>query len=183
MGIKQVLDRNPVVTLVVTCASVGSVIATVMAYFANERISAMEEREKAQIAELSAKNTAELTSVSNSLKATIADLSFRLTSIQRTIPGTEPTYVDISKIIIGNDAVKSLAPQYKSVWSGEFYLNQPQIEGWSVSDTNELELDRLIYGDKFADSIPDSLRKVLSDAKILTKYHVNLLPDGIYPKI
>jgi len=167
MGIKQVIDRNPIIALAGACVAVGSVIAGIMVYFADQKISAMEEREKAQILQLSAKHTAELSDLSSSLKEKIADLSFKLTSIQRSIPGTEPAYVDISKTVIGAEAVKALPSPYKVFWNGEFYLNAPQLGNWSSSTTNELEMNRLTYGETLLEGVPKSLTAIMEDSKIL----------------
>jgi hypothetical protein len=167
MGIKQLLDRNPIILLVTTSVAVGSVIAGIMTYFADQKISAMEEREKAKLSELSAKHTSQLSEVSSSLKEKIADLSFKLTSIRTSIPGTEPTYLDITKVVIGRESVKTLATKYKKFWDGDFYLNAPYLETWSMSETNELEVYRLLYGEEFVSGMAEALATLLKEAKVL----------------
>ncbi len=168
MGVKQLLDRNPIIALVGTCAAVGSIIAAVMAYFGDQKISAMEQREQARLAELSAKYTAQLSDVTNSLKEKIADLSFKLASIQRNIPGTQPAYLDVSKIVIGRELVEALPASYTKFWDGDFYVNAPRLGDWSFSETNELEVVRLIYGEKFVEAaFPKALATVVAQSRVL----------------
>jgi hypothetical protein len=136
MSLKQFLDENPFAALVAVIVATGTLVAGVMAYFSSERLSSLDAKHKAELFDLSA-----------SSKQTVADLSSRLTSIERRLPGSGPVYLDVSKITIGPEAVKSLPAIYKPFMDKYLYIAIPEMgKPWKFSETTELEIASSRYG-------------------------------------
>jgi uncharacterized protein YlxW (UPF0749 family) len=89
-GLKSFLDDHPLPSLVGLGISVATVVAGVMTYYTSQRLDAAETRHKAELIDLGAKNKTDLFEATTPLKQTIADLTFRISSIERRIPGAGP---------------------------------------------------------------------------------------------
>jgi hypothetical protein len=79
------------------------------------------------------------------LKQTIADLTFRISSIERRIPGAGPVYLDVSTISIGPETIKALSSKYRTFDGGDFYVAIPEMGKWSYVETTEFEFITSIY--------------------------------------
>src|SRR4051794_25321278 len=109
---ERLLSSNPLVLLVGAAVSVGTVTAGVMAYFTNERLTDLDIRHKTEIEQIKTKDKEDLLAVTTPLKEKIEDLNFRVTSIERRMPGAGPSYLDITSVNVpkGSDIRRSLGP-------------------------------------------------------------------------
>lgn len=79
----------------------GSIIIAVMTYISTSQLEVARAQHKAEVGNLSAKHEREIVDKTLPLERIIADLNFRLSSIERRLPGSGPAYLDVSSIIIG----------------------------------------------------------------------------------
>jgi len=143
--LERLLTSNPFVLLVGVGVGVATVIAGVMTYLNTQKIETLEIQHKTEITELKDKGREELFEVTQPLKAKIEDLSFRLSSIERRVPGAGPSYLDVSTVAIGPEARRTLGAKYISYDNGGFFLAVPDGLNWTFSLTNELDLLKSIY--------------------------------------
>ena len=144
-GLRGFLDDHPLPSLLGLCVSVATVIAGIMTYYSSQRSDAVETCHKAELIDLAAKNKTDLFEATSPLKQTIADLTFRISSIERRIPGTGPVYLDVSTISAGPETIKALSSKYKTFDGGDFYLAIPEMGNWSYLETTELDFISSIY--------------------------------------
>jgi hypothetical protein len=145
--VERLLSSNPLVLLVGAAVSVGTVTAGVMAYLTNERITALEIQHRTEIEQIKTKDTENLLAVTTPLKEKVEDLNFRVTSIERRMPGAGPTYLDITSINVpsGSDIRKSLGPpRYTSFDNDGFFVAIPK-GNWTFAATNELSYLKSMY--------------------------------------
>jgi hypothetical protein len=144
-GLKGFLDDHPLPSLLGLCVSVATVVAGVMTYYTSQRLDAAETRHKAELIGLAAKNKADLLDATNPLKQTIADLTFRISSIERRVPGTGPVYLDVATVSVGPETIKALSSKYRSFDGGDFYIAPPEMGNWSYHETTEFDFISSIY--------------------------------------
>jgi hypothetical protein len=144
-GLKGFLDDHPLPSLLGLGVSVATVVAGVMTYYTCQRLDAAETRHKAEVIGLAAKNKADLLDATNPLKQTIADLTFRISSIERRLPGTGPAYLDVATISVGPETIKALSSKYRSFDGGDFYIAPPEMGNWSYHETTEFDFLSSIY--------------------------------------
>lgn len=181
-GLRGFLDDHPLPSLLGLCVSVATVIAGIMTYYSSQRSDAVETRHKAELIDLAAKNKTDLFEATSPLKQTIADLTFRISSIERRIPGTGPVYLDVSTISAGPETIKALSSKYKTFDGGDFYLAIPEMGNWSYLETTELDFISSIYS--FMGPLRAQFQK-LGDSKLHlwrgkseTKFQVNTTAMG-----
>src|SRR5258707_752990 len=97
-GVKGFLDNHPFSALVGFSISAATIVVSVMTYFTSQRLDAAETRHKAEMLQMAADAKTARLDETIPLRQTIADLTFRLLSIERRIPGTGPTYFDVSSV-------------------------------------------------------------------------------------
>jgi len=117
-GLRGFLDDHPLPSLLGLGVSVATVIAGVMTYYTSQRLDAAETRHKAELIDLAAKYKTDLLEATGPLKGTIADLTFRISSIERRIPGAGPVYLDVSTISAGPETIKVLSSKYRTFDGG-----------------------------------------------------------------
>jgi hypothetical protein len=125
------LRSNPLVLLVGVSVAVATVVAGVMAYLTTEKIESLNIQHKIEITDLRDKDRAELLDATQPLKAKIEDLNFRVSSIERRIPGAGPSYLDVSTITIGPETRKTLGARYLSYDNDGFFLAVPNGINWT----------------------------------------------------
>jgi hypothetical protein len=162
--VKGFLDSHPLSALVGFSVSAASIVAGVMLYYTSQRLAAEETRHKAEMHELATNDKAALLDATNPLKQTIADLTFRLSSIERRITGTGPTYFDVSSVSVGPETIKALGPKYKAFAGGDFYVASPEMGSWSYYETNEWDFLSSMYD--FLKLNGTRFRPILSDSKL-----------------
>jgi hypothetical protein len=128
------ITSNPLLSLISAGVSIAAVVAGVMTYFANERVD-----------DLLLKHKAELIEATQPLKDKIDDLDFRLSSIERRIPGSNVHYLDVSQVTVGPETIQGLSSRYTSFDDGEFFVNVPQSSNWTYQLTNELDFAMSTY--------------------------------------
>jgi hypothetical protein len=143
--LERFLNSNPLVLLIGVGVGVATVIAGVMTYLTTQKLDALEIQHKAEITELSDKGREELFNVTQPLKTKIEDLNFRLSSIERRVPGAGPSYLDVSTVTIGPEALQSLSTKYTSYDDDGFLVAVPSGGNWTFSLTNELDYVTSIY--------------------------------------
>jgi hypothetical protein len=137
--VERALSSN-LVRLVVACVSVAGVVVLVMNYFTNERIINLEIKHEAEIKQVETTDKAELLAVTTPLNQRVEDLSFRLASIERRVPGAGPLYLDITTITKGSDIRQTLlSGRYTSYDNDGFYVAVPPGT-WKFEITNQLSL-------------------------------------------
>ena len=144
-GLRGFLDDHPLPSLLGLGVSVATVIAGVMTYYTSQRLDAAETRHKAELIDLAAKYKTDLLEATGPLKGTIADLTFRISSIERRIPGAGPVYLDVSTISAGPETIKALSSKYRTFDGGDFYVAIPEMGNWSYVETTELDFISSIY--------------------------------------
>lgn len=137
--LKTFLETHPVVFFTTTILTTASVVAGVMLYLSNSRADLIGEEHKLEIANLIAKNDRDMNEKTNPLTKTIADLNFRLSSIERRLPGAVPAYLDVASMTIGPESVKALERQYTPFGGQDFFVAVPPMTDWSYMETNEFE--------------------------------------------
>ena len=113
-GVTGFLDNHPFSALVGFSASAATIVAGTMTYYTSQRLDAAETHHKAEMLELAAIDKTALLDATVPLKQTIADLTFRLSSIERRITGTGPAYFDVSSVSAGPETIKALSVCPKS---------------------------------------------------------------------
>lgn len=136
---KTFLETHPAVSLVGTGFLIASAVAGVMTYLSNLQVSLIESQHKIEIANLSVKSEKNLNEKVSSFEKIIADLNFRISSIERHLPGSGPAYVDVASMMIGPGAVKALERQYKVFGGQDFFVAVPPMTDWRYAETNEYE--------------------------------------------
>jgi len=116
-----------------------------MTYYTSQRLDAAETRHKAELIDLAAKYKTDLLEATGPLKGTIADLTFRISSIERRIPGAGPVYLDVSTISAGPETIKALSSKYRTFDGGDFYVAILEMGNWSYVETTELDFISSIY--------------------------------------
>lgn len=144
-GLDNFLNSNPIVLLISAGVGVATVVAGAMSYLTSEKIQDLEIQHKTQMAELQEKNQADLLQATRPLQAKIEDLNFRMSSIERRLPGAGPSYLDVSTISIGPETLKALSTRYTSYDNDGFFVAVPNGSNWNFSLTNELDLLRSTY--------------------------------------
>jgi hypothetical protein len=165
-GLKSFLDDHPLPSLVGLGISVATVVAGVMTYYTSQRLDAAETRHKAELIDLGAKNKTDLFEATTPLKQTIADLTFRISSIERRIPGAGPVYLDVSTISVGPETIKALSSKYRNFDGGEFYVAIPEMGNWSYVETTEWEFLSSIYGFLADPDVRAQVRAQFGDSKL-----------------
>ena len=136
--LQRFISSNPLVSLVVGAVAVGGVVAGVMNYLANERITNLGIKHDADIAQIKTTDKAELLAVTIPLNQKIEDLNFRLASIERRVPGVGPLYLDITTVTKGADIWKTLSSgRYTSFDHDGFYVAVPP-GSWKFEMIDEL---------------------------------------------
>lgn len=151
MSLKDLLETNPLILLVSAAISASTIVAGVMTYVTNARLDGVEAQHKAELLELRNKDRAELLDTTQSLKAKIEDLTYRMSSIERRLPGAGPAFLDVSAVIIPPDARNSLNSRYKSFDNDGFFVAVPDEPAWTYQRTNELAFLRSMYS--FLDTV------------------------------
>ena len=130
--LERFLSSNPLVLLIGVSVGVATVIAGVMTYLSTQKLETLEIQHKAEITELRDKGKEELFDVTQPLKAKIEDLNFRLSSIERRVPGAGPSYLDVSTVTIGPEALKTLSAKYISYDDDGFFVAVPGGSNWYI---------------------------------------------------
>lgn len=164
-GLKTFIDNHALPTLVGLSVSVATVVAGVMTYYTSQRLAGAEELHKAQLIELAAKQKAEILDATTPLKQTISDLTFKISSIERRLPGSGPSYLDVTSVSVGPESIKALGPKYKSFSGGDFYVAAPEIGNWYYRETTEFEFIRSFMPD-LARAVDEKMQKALDSAPI-----------------
>ena len=139
LPLKTFLETHPAISLISTGFVIATSIVGVMTYVDNSRIDLIEGQHKIEIANLNTKNEKILNEKIISFEKTIADLNFRISSIERRLPGSGPAYVDVASMMIGPEAVKALERQYKAFGGQDFFVAVPPMTDWRYAETNEYE--------------------------------------------
>ncbi len=145
VGMKRFLDSHPFSALVAFSVSVATIIAGVMNYVTSQRLDAAETRHQAEMHELAAKDEKALLNETIPLKQIINELTLRFSSIERRIPGTGPTYFDVSSVMVGPETIKTLSAKYKPFSGGDFYVAVPEMGSWSYDETTEFDFLSSVY--------------------------------------
>jgi hypothetical protein len=121
-SLKLWLDTHPAIAVIGVAVSVGSMASGVTAYMI-ERL-----------------NKVEMAQVTGKYNADIADLSARLSSIERRAgPDEAKKYFDAESIQVLEPEVKNLSSQFKNYDNGSFFLNLPITADWKYSFLSEGE--------------------------------------------
>jgi hypothetical protein len=138
----RVLSSHPLVLLVGAAVFVVSPVAAVMFYLCNERIANLETKHNAEVSQIKTTDKAELLALTAPLNEKIADLTFRLDSIERRVPGSGPSYLDITTVTGGSDIRQTLSSgRYTSYDNDGFYVAVPPGP-WKFEITNLLSLNQ-----------------------------------------
>jgi len=138
LSFERLLSSNPLVLLLGAAVSVGTVTAGVMAYLNNERLTDLDIQHKIEIQQIKSEDKEHLLAVTTPLNEKIEDLNFRVTSIERRVPGTSPSNFDITTVMKGSDARQVLGPpRYTSYDNDGFYVAVPPGT-WTFEITDEL---------------------------------------------
>jgi hypothetical protein len=143
--LEEFLRSNPIALLVGVGVGVGTVVAGVMAYLTSQKLEDLDIQHKTIISTLEAKNSREIYEATKSLDAKIADLTFKLTSIERRLPGTGPSYFDVSTVSIGPQTLKTLNSRYTSYDNDGFFVAVPPSANWQFATTNEFDFLTSMY--------------------------------------
>ena len=164
-GLKGFLDDHPLSALIGFSVSAATIVAGVMTYYTSQRVDAAETRHKAELIDLAASNKTALLDATLPLKQTIADLTFRISSIERRITGAGPTYFDVSSISVGPESIKSLSKKYRAFADGGFYVAVPEMDSWSYEETNEWDFISSMF-DFLKSDDAKTLRATFGDSKL-----------------
>jgi hypothetical protein len=135
--LEEFLRSNPITLLVGVGVSVGTVVAGVMAYLTSQKFEDLDIQHKTAISTLEARHSTEIYEATKSLDAKIADLTFKLTSIERRLPGSGPSYFDVSTVSIGPQSLKTLNSRYSSYDNDGFFVAVPPGANWKFQTTSE----------------------------------------------
>jgi prefoldin subunit 5 len=175
----DIINNHPISLLAAVIISSVSATVGVVTFYNTQQNSSIEERHKAEMAALATKNLDGLATSSRKYQQEISDLSSRITSIERRIPGSGPTYMDVSSISIGPEAQKALGKEYKEFDNGNFLVNAPASDDWYFEITDEARLAKEMLGVELGDS---SLANVMSMGQLYAWKNKNVfkvrLPDA-----
>ncbi len=144
LPLKTFLEIHPVVLLASVVFTAASVVAGAMTYINNSRIDLIGEQHKIEVANLTSKNERDLNDKVNSFSKIIADLNFRISSIERRLPGAGPAYVDVTSMAIGPESIKALGRQYTAFGGQDFFVAVPPMADWYYTETNEYQLSSAV---------------------------------------
>jgi hypothetical protein len=111
----------------------------------------LESQHKAEIASADAKYHEELENAKIQahdqlvqatlpLQKTVEDLTFKVASIERTVTGSGPKYLDVTTLPVGPETIGRLGSKFRRFGDGEFYEAAPDSTYWIPSETNEFAL-------------------------------------------
>jgi hypothetical protein len=155
-GIEKLLSSNPLILLAGVAVTVGTVVAGVVTYLGTEKLEALDIRHQTEISQVKDKAAIDIIEATRPLKEKLEDLNFRVSSIERRVPGSGPSYLDISTVTIGEEARNSLSPRYTAFNNDGFFVAVPNGDGWQFSVSNELDYLKGIYSvmDKIVSEMP-----------------------------
>jgi hypothetical protein len=145
VGWQNFVSSNPLVLLVGASVSVATVVAGLMTYVSDQKVDTLEIKHQTEITELKDEAKSALVEATQPLKDKLADLNFRVSSIERRLPGSGPSYFDVSPVTIGSDARNSLDSRYTSFENDGFFVAVPKDDNWTFRVTNELDFVESIY--------------------------------------
>src|SRR5262245_35457552 len=126
VSLKKWMENNPAVTVLGIGISVASVAAGVTAYL------------------LEKVNRAEKIEIANKYNTQIADLTTRLSSIERRAgPAQEKRYFDVQSMQVSVSEVRNLPNQFTNYDEGHFFLNAPITQAWNYAVLTEGEIAKL----------------------------------------
>jgi hypothetical protein len=175
--LKTYLEDNPLAVLLALALSAGGTVAGVMNYYTSQRMDAAEAEHKVEMASseaqhkaamssLEARSRKELQDATTPLQDKITDLTNRLVSIERRVPGSDPDYLDVTKLTIVSGRVKDLGEKYRPFAGSRFYVDVPDLASWHYEETNQLQLLRTFYGVKADDTESDDFSKALGSERV-----------------
>lgn len=162
-AIKKVIDEHPLVTLVSVAVSAVAVAAGASTWLSEKRLIAHTEHHRFELAHLAAAAKAEQQESEQGLKRTIAELTGRVTSIERKL-GDDRSFLDLRKLLTPRTELSRLdRTSYQSFFDGRFFVNVPKVAGWQYSVTGDIGSARAAYGDKFVNLLVPAEMAVVAD--------------------
>jgi hypothetical protein len=142
---KAWFEQRPTVILAAAVVAACSVTAGVMTYFSQAEKS---------LGEKSHLNEIERVKTENATK--VRELETRLLSIDRRIGSETESYWDVASILVTPKQLQALSTEYKFFDRLNCYLSVPKMETWQFQETDEIQLTRMIFGDKIASALAES---------------------------
>jgi hypothetical protein len=152
--LKDFIENHPLSVLTGLALSVGGVVAGVMNYYTDQRLSIADAQHEVKISLLEMQD-----------QKKIADLTSRVASIELRIPGTMPEYLDVTKILIEPERVRGLDSSFKSFAEGRIYVSIPNEDGWNFVETTFLQIFQDTSG-LSSQQIPQPLANAWQSEKI-----------------
>ena len=142
---KAWFEQRPLVILAAAVVAACSVTAGVMTYFAQAEKS---------LGEKSHLNEIERVKTENATK--VRELEARLLSIDRRIGSEKESYWDVTSILVTPKQLQVLGTEYTFFDRLDCYVSVPKMEPWQFQETDELQLIRMILGDKIASALAET---------------------------
>ena len=155
-GLKRIIEENPVIVLLTTCALVAAGSAGVVEWFCSQSLSLEAQTHKINISRL--KETSD---------AKIGDLTKRLVSIERSVGESERLYLDVASISIPAEKSQTLSQDYKSYGNGTYYVSPPNFVHWPEKKASQLDIWKLISGTKHSKIFADMLTQSKGELDVL----------------
>lgn len=93
-----------------------------------------------------------------SLGKTIADLTDRLTHIERHVGGAS-RFLDVSRLSIPEDATRTLDASYKGFLDGAIYIRPPVgLPHWDVRPAAQSDLTKILLGEQLAKEFQEAVK-------------------------
>lgn len=134
--IKERLESNIFVVVVVSSLAVGSTVAGVQQYFFTK------EKDSINIS-----HAIEVKNIVNEKRTIISDLENRLISVKRRI-GDKSEYQDVSEFSITSSMVKNLSQDFTSYSSNRVFVDIPQTGQWQHQTTKKIDLVSKLFGNE-----------------------------------
>ena len=140
MNIKKLIDSHPFFLIIGISLAVAGTTAAVVNYLSEKSVlieKAQHEFEMSKIQE-------------------------RLVGIERKI-GDGTDFFDVSRLVISQDEIKRLGPEYRSLQEGGFFVTEPDMTGWTYSLTSEFDFAKMaLSGDEDFEESLASLARAMS---------------------
>jgi len=125
-GLKKWLDGHPAAVAVGLVVTVASTASGTTAYF------------------LAQKNEIEKAEIGREHKALVADLTGRLSSIERRAGAPqERKYLDVKSMQISSQEIRNLSPDFKAVDGGRLFVSAPAAGNWTAATLTEKQIMQL----------------------------------------
>jgi hypothetical protein len=139
---KDWLERHPLTILVAVVVATSSITYKVLSHFSEEQRKIDEKTHTGQLQEIKAGYNEKL-----------KDLQLGLASIERHVGGDSS--MDIRKLIVTPGQIPALGKEFSYFDDLGCYIRVPKGGDWSLTKTTELEVVRMIFGEKVIAELKD----------------------------